>query len=422
MGFTWHSTNQSLEAGVDGWVELRDSLTGEVKNIWIPIQSKAVSELTVVDGLPTYYCRLKDLEYWLQGSSPVILIVSVPEDDLAYWISVKDYFRGKNVEDDKTIRFDPVADKINQHTAERWKLIGNQQGAGTYFTPARISERLMTNLIRVSRMGSTVYTAETSCKNRKEFKARLQEIAPFPPREWAYGNGKKIYSFHDLNQQPWSLVCDVNSIDTVETSRLANSDEPASRNAFIQLLDGCFNEITSSWKLQWNAEQECHYFKPHPTKVERDFRYRARKNKTKRDVVSKQMGKVDKDRIAYYRHNAFSHRFLRYDTDWFLMLEPTYVFTSDGVSPDHYREEHLSGIKRLEGDAAVSGAIIMYLEMLRDRDSLFDKPYPFLGFGDIEWIECDVGIDDKFWAVIKAADDEKMSKDVQTSFGEGVFD
>ena len=35
MGFTWHPSNQPLEAGIDGWVELRDRSTEEVQNVWL---------------------------------------------------------------------------------------------------------------------------------------------------------------------------------------------------------------------------------------------------------------------------------------------------------------------------------------------------------------------------------------------------
>jgi hypothetical protein len=422
MGFTWHPTNQSVEAGIDGWVELRDDKTGEVKNCWIPVQSRAVSEIIEAKGAPTYYCKPNDLEYWLEGSTPVILVVSAPEDEIAYWVNVKDYFSGKDTKNDKTIRFDPANDRLTESSAQQWKAIGNQYGAGTYFTPTPVEEQLMSNLIRVDRVGQTLFTAETSSENGKTFRERLKESEPYPPREWAYGNGKRVYSFHDLSGAPWSHACDASTVSTIDTNSLAESSDPKLRSVFVQLLNGCFNEITSSWRLRWDSEQECHFFKPSKRDIVRDFRYRARKNMTSRCVVSKQMKKTDDAQVAYYRHNAFSHRFLRYGESWYLMIEPTYVFTSDGTKPDPYREEHLAGIKRLEKDAAVAGAIVMYWEMLRDRESLFDDPYPFLGFDTIQWASCPVGIDDAAWTRIKQAVPEEPDKPDLSNFGAGLFD
>lgn len=422
MGFTWHPSNQPVEAGIDGWVELRDDATGEVKNCWIPVQSKAVSEIVEAKGAPTYYCKAADLEYWLEGSTPVILIVSIPEDEVAYWVNVKDYFLGKDAKKDKAIRFDPIEDRLTEASAVQWKAIGNRYGAGTYFTPSPIQERLMSNLIRVDRIGSTLFTAETDCESGQSFRERLKEIEPYPPREWAFGNGKRVYSYHDLAKAPWSHACDCTTVTTINAATLADATDPKLRSVFVQLLDGCFNEITNSWRLRWDSEQGCHYFKPHPRNIVRDFHYRSRKNKTKRAVVSKQMNKTDKTRVAYYRHNAFSHQFLRFDSFWFLMIEPTYVFTSDGKDPDPYRQEHLAGIKQLERDAAVAGAIVMYWEMLKDRESLFDDPYPFLGFDAIEWADCPVGIDDKAWARIKQAVPEVSDENNESTFAAGLFD
>ena len=109
------------------------------------------------------------------------------------------------------------------------------------------------------------------------------------------------------------------------------------------------------------------------------------------------MSKSDSARIAYFRHVAFYHRFRRFGNRWYLMIEPTYVFTRDGKEPDPYAEEHLSKIKTFEGDAAVAGTVQMFASMSRDRDDLVHESYDFLGFGDLESTEMNVGIDDDAW-------------------------
>lgn len=40
MGFLWYPTG-GLEAGIDGFIEIRDSATGEVTNSVLQVQSKA---------------------------------------------------------------------------------------------------------------------------------------------------------------------------------------------------------------------------------------------------------------------------------------------------------------------------------------------------------------------------------------------
>ena len=40
MGFPWHPTNAPLDAGIDGFVEIRDLQSGGATNTWIAVQSK----------------------------------------------------------------------------------------------------------------------------------------------------------------------------------------------------------------------------------------------------------------------------------------------------------------------------------------------------------------------------------------------
>ena len=91
MGCAYHPTG-SLEAGIDGFIELRDPSTGQALNLWIPVQVKARSEfLNETESSFDFICDERDLDYWLKGNVEVILIVCRPVTGEAYWIPVKDY-------------------------------------------------------------------------------------------------------------------------------------------------------------------------------------------------------------------------------------------------------------------------------------------------------------------------------------------
>lgn len=423
MGFAWHPTNHPVEAGIDGWVELRDVATGEVANCWLAVQSKARSELRQDDTTVKYNCTLKEVEYWMSGNQPVILVVSIPEEKKAWWVSVKDYFAEKDVSTDRTIVFDKAGSLLTPSTADEWKAIGNQYGAGTYFTPSPVTETLSSNLIKVKRFASHVYVADTDCSSPREFCERVKEVDEWPPREWILGPRKQVYSFHDLSQPPWDVACDAASCNAKSADDFAYSEEAERRKIFAQLLRESFRALLGPWRLRLSKESNCLYFAPGHKRVERDHHYRSRQKKAKRGVVSKYFKKSDETKVAYYRHEALEYRFLRFDHAWYLMIEPTYVFTTDGHEPDPYREEHLAAIKSMEGDAAVSGRIVMFADMLKDRNSLFEEPYPFLAFGEIETAEVRAGIDDKAWARIKAASKQmEESQAINPDFGAGLFD
>lgn len=422
MGFTWHSSNQAVEAGIDGWIELRHSETGEVANSWLPVQSRARTQLREDETTVKYTCTVKDAEYWLQGGQPVILIVSKPEERVAWWVSVKDYLRGKDVKKDRLIVFDKIQDRLTASTGEDWKVLGNRYGSGAYFSPQKTNETLSSNLIRVSRVAPIVYRARTQCTTPHEVKDALRKVIEWPSHEWCLGNSSQILSFHNLAESPWNQVCENATVTTVPTDTLAYSDDREEQRGYVQLLNGCLRQLVGMIGMRHSTENDCYYFSPSKSSIVRELQYKSRKKKTSRMVVEQYLSKADSARVAYYRHDAFSHRFLRFRDCWFLMIEPTYVFTIDGKSPDPYREEHLSKIKAIEGDAAVSGKIYMFADIFRDRESLFDKPYAFLGFEGVECAAIDVGIDDEAWARIKAQSETEGDRDESDSFGEGLFE
>src|SRR5438128_1460694 len=94
MGYVWYPTG-GVEAGIDGHIELRDPETGEAFNCVIRVQRKATSgpfQGETATGFH-YICDERDLDYWLRGNAPVVLVVSRPSTDEAYGVSIKDYFR-----------------------------------------------------------------------------------------------------------------------------------------------------------------------------------------------------------------------------------------------------------------------------------------------------------------------------------------
>jgi hypothetical protein len=106
VGFLWYSTG--LEAGIDGYIEIRNTSTGEVTNCIIQVQSRATEQPFEGDNGSTfeYRCSEKDLDYWLSGDAPVILIRSRPKTNEAYLASLKDRFRDAAARKGRKVVFD----------------------------------------------------------------------------------------------------------------------------------------------------------------------------------------------------------------------------------------------------------------------------------------------------------------------------
>ena len=419
MGFTWHPSNQAVEGGVDGWVELRDSQTGQIENSWIAVQSKAVTEPRESDSVIKFTPKQKDVEYWLKGNQPVVLVVSVPHRNEAWWISVKDYYAGKNIENDRMIVFDIANDRLTESTSDQWKALSELHGSGAYFTPLRRNERLLSNLIRLWRWGSKIYSRKSRFTDLKEITEELREVFEWAPREWFVSDGL-IYSFHDLKLKEWDSVCE-GETEQINSDEWAYSTDDETRRRFVRLLNQCVKQFVRRFRMRYSKEEDCYYFHPNREGVVRTLKYKSRKKKTSRGVIKRYMHKKDKERVAYYRHDAFRHRFMRFSDAWYLLIEPEYVFTTDGVELDPYREEHKAKIKSIEGDAAVAGTVAMFCDLFKDQGDLFTDAYPFLDFDQI--VECGIpaGIDDSAWSRIKAAD-EKIQEEEASEFAKGLFD
>ena len=67
--------------------------------------------------------------------------------------------RGRDLQGDRTIRFDRTTNAPTTSTAEEWKSLSNRYGATTYFSPIPVTETLTSNLLEVRRYAPRLYRA-----------------------------------------------------------------------------------------------------------------------------------------------------------------------------------------------------------------------------------------------------------------------
>lgn len=399
MGFPWHPTNAPLEAGIDGFVEVRDRQSGEATNAWIAVQSKARTTLEKETAVSfEFTCTPRDLDYWRRGNMPVLLVVSRPEKDEAWWVSVKDYFRDDpSRQQTRRILFDKSASALTGTAADNLLRLVQTAGAGTYFRPAPKRERLHTNLLEVKRLPRLIYFAKTDHRDPNKFRDELKKHSEYPPREWVL-DGKLVYSVHDLRDQPWASACDITSVDWIESEKWAVSSDPDEQKLFVWLLNECLRSFAGKIGMRHSKDHDALFFKKTTDLSRRIKRYRSRQQSATRDVFREYRSESDPSKLFYYRHVGFEPRFRLFDGCWCLEINPTYLFTSDGDRTHPYHEEYLAKIKSIEGSGAVGGSVVMFAALFRDRDTLFDDNYPHLGFGKLLEADLDVGIDDKLWS------------------------
>ncbi len=399
MGFLWYPTG-GVEAGIDGFIEIRDFHTGEVTNCIIQVQSKATQKSNLQAENETSFefrCEERDIDYWLQGNAPVILIVVKTSTKEAFWVSVKDYFCDAKRRQSKKVTFDKRFNCFDVNARDELIRLAVPKNSGLYLAPRPKFEKLYSNLLKVSKFAEYIYTAYTLTEDESKAYSALQKNGRNLGQEWLLKENFVI-SFHDLRSSPWTEICDLGTVEQHGMEEWSLSNRLERQQEFVWLLNKALREKVKE-DLSFHQKKKCYYFKPTNDLSVRRYNYRGLAKKTHRDVFLAYF-KKNSDKVAYYRHSAFEGQFIRVGSDWFLEITPTYFFTRDGYTRDKFEKEHLSGIKRLEKNPAVFGQLIMWAEYLITpaQGDLFIPNYPFLQFFDpLETFDIEVGIDDLIW-------------------------
>jgi len=401
MESLWTPTG-SLEVGIDGYIELFDPETRKPLGLTLAAQSKVASAIGK-DSSPTFdfWCEPADLEYWLAGSMPIILIVSNPPSNEAYWVSVKDYFKGWAPGNPTTVTFKKSEQRFDMSSFPALAAIAAPK-AGFYLAPPRKAEKLHSNLLHVDAFPERIYFADTECRWPSDVWALLRKSHHDPDAGWVL-KGKRFISFRDLSEEPWTAVCDEGTVESFPTTDWWESSDPERQHVFVQLLNQTLRAQLRGEVRYWSKE-ECFAIQGKPRKMP----YQSLKRRSKISVVSP-FSSTSKDgrTFEWRRHMAFRPQFRLLDGQWCLEITPTYRFTRDGYELERFHEERLKGIKQLEGNRAVLSCVLFWADYLKAKPNLFDQEGPPIRFGDLLTFEAPVGISDKQWL----SDDPEFGKE-----------
>ena len=400
MGWLFTPTLAHTDGGVDGFIEIRRTDTSELTNLILQVQSKATTKDWIAETADSFEfrCSEQDINYWLQGNTPVILIVSRPDSDEAYWISVKDYFKDLSALKSKKIRFNKKANRFDANTAIGLHDLAAPIDSGLYSELPPKSESVLSNLIQLARFPKHFYLAYTEFRDPAKLDEELRKFEVHPGHEWFFKE-EKIFSIYNLSNPPWRSYVDVGTIEQFETIELSQSDDPEKRRDFVRLLNQSlrrFFSVRGIWRFAPKKEiAPIYYFAPGQEKVERRESWEGAVD-ADRYVVKAIYAKKDPKRVVCYRHQAMRPRFDRFAGNWYLVVEPTYHFTRDGEIPSGYREEYLSGLKRIEKNQAVSNNV-RFWEAILSRHDLFSNPNESLAFGRALRFDAEFGIPEEAW-------------------------
>lgn len=404
MGSAWHPSNPSLDAGIDGEIELVDPTTHEATNAVIRVQSKATARHQLVNETAEAFdwvCDERDLEYWLSGNVPVILVVVRIDTGEAYWVCIGEYFRTPAKKKARRVRFDKRSMAFTAASYADLARLAVPKGQGLYSAPRPVRETVYSNLVEIEGP-ERLWLGDTDLRNPGDLFAHMRDVGGGGP-EFVLRD-KRILAAHDLAKQPWSRFVDRGTVEDLPADHWAQSDDPDLVKRYVELLGRCLTERCRQIGCVRRQDDGMYYFAASSDLSAISKPYRSIRETTRRDVfLAYRYTKGDrKGEISYYRHSAFVPRFRRYDGRWYLQIEPTYRFTTDGKRQHPHYERFLKGIKRIEKNATVLGQVVMWAALLRGREegdeTLFsESPYSFLRFRDLATFDLGVGIDDTTW-------------------------
>lgn len=415
MGFSFHTTGQT-EAGIDGFIEVRDPVTGSVGARIIAVQIKTTEQVRYTaeteDGFE-YLCDATDVQYWQQGNLPVIVVLVRISDGGLYWKAAPDRgFAGDR--ETRRLRISKSADRFDAQAGDAIaQLTVDQARPGVWLPPSRQPDVLLFNAVKVV-VPPTIQVAATTHRHGRDALKALLDITDHPPSEWV-ARGGRLLTFLDLKTSVLRQVVDQGSIEILATEEFALHDDEDEQHVFVDLLNRTLRAQLDP-TLVWHRSLKLFYFPPDGPKLDRIYRYASLKNEAKRAVV-KAIRRSDGS-VSYVRHSAFHPRFWREFDDWYLSVRPNYVFTRDGVRADGFAGTRISKMKRLENNAAVRGQFLMWRSLLTSlgrepaQRSLLDtllRAAPALTFEPVEIIGLPVSVPDELWRSrdVHAPDDDE---------------
>ncbi|MDQ6945025.1 MAG: DUF4365 domain-containing protein [Actinomycetota bacterium] len=389
MGYLFHP--RRVDHGIDGHIDLVDAVTQELLNLTVLVQSKAQDRPFPGETAERfhYVCEERDLDLWLAGNAPVVLILSHPDHAEAWWVDVKSAFPDAATRSSRTVHINKGTQLFDRGAAPALMRMAQSPNRGLYLRPPAKHELLTTNLLSIDQLPDTIYFAPSVAH---DYRGAGEILASEGKRAsgWMLRDGR-VYSFIDLRQDGFRLLW-TGDVNTIPTKSWAFSDDGDTMYRFTDLLSRYMNALYP--ELRWHNERHHLHFK-HTL----DFSPRKagkRPGTSGRTVFAPHFSKSDPARVSYYHHAALRTRFRRISESWYCQLEPDYCFTYDGVKESSFADSLLAGIKRLDHHSAVAGWTKMWATYLRREPDLFSGVLP-LRFGSLVAMEVDRGIDDKWW-------------------------
>lgn len=395
MGLVFHETGQ-LDAGIDGFVELRDPDTGAVRAQFVGSQVKTKEQGVYTRETVTsfeYLCDPSDLEYWRGSNIPVILIMVRLEDRSVYWKLVDPSIQ--EADSARRLKIDKEADALSEAAfpAIAQAAIDRAQ-PGTFLPAPRLTERHDLNVIHVV-APEFIYVASTDHATREKAMDALFDRTEAPPYAWTLRGGQ-IASFQDLSEPPLSWIVDGGTVERFAFAEFGQDRDEPEFHLVVELLYKSLQAQLAE-AFDYDASESIFFFPADKTVIEYKVEYESAARRASCWAVKKYLDKANG--LSHVRHRGFAPYFLMIGGEWFLAIEPAWKFTKDGTRTDQFAADRISWLKRKENNGSVRGQFFLWQSCLTDKaaDYVDNINGHGLTFKKVAPFASARSVPDKFW-------------------------
>lgn len=337
---------QKYDYGVDGEVELTkptsDGKREATGNI-VKIQLKSTKEKSYIanesESSFDFIAKTNDIKYWNSHSLPVIVVIYFEKENLLFAKEINKSLVLKNRKTHK-ITFDKKKNFLTENTS--FEEVTN--GAFISRVDFEIKENLYFNLFKIYIPPFIKQYDSLFSESQKIFDViNENELYPVPEFDLV---SKTLYTLEDLfryNKVLRESVLDNDNYNKIPTTDFIKRGQ-LEKNIVIRLVNRYIKRYLYSYGIKFNKDYNRYYFsasRTEPLEVDekensRREVYRNGKAKTRtgrydvRALVSKY---VYYETTSFFRHLAFQLSYEWIDDSLYLIIDPKYLFTEDGITP-----------------------------------------------------------------------------------------
>ena len=258
------------------------------------------------------------------------------------------------------------------------------------------SARVLTSNLQAIELPRYIYVGEVSVddgpvvewarqsldyKRRKPTKSTLVKFALMmngtERDDWLVFENR-IFSFRDVETCSLSAVTAEGSVERLDVSELAGSEEPDNVNIVKYLLVREMKHRLHDVGVEFHHREKLFFFTPLAEESERKEVW-VGKSKAVRTVYWLKMSKADPDKVDHHKHLAFGLSFTDLGGSWFAQIIPDYLHTFNGYRKSFIDDKLTARQKRLDRNPAVRNAVRFIAYFLRNLGTGGDNSVTFAG-------------------------------------------